>query len=70
MPPKKKAQKADEDDPTLSILKFYKKKCELNGVLPQNQCKFFKDKVDNIVNEGEQLEKVPPNFPLSTLFIL
>lgn len=56
MPPKKKNQKQDEDDPTLNILKFYRKKCELNGITQQS--KFFRDKVDAIVNEGEQLEKV------------
>ena len=55
MPPKKKAKNPDEDDPTLNILKFYRKKCDLNGV-PLN--KFFREKVDSIVNEGEQLEKV------------
>lgn len=56
MPPKKKQAKQDEDDPTLNILRFYRKKCELNGILAPS--KFFRDKVDNIVNEGEQLEKV------------
>ena len=64
MPPKKKAQKQDEDDPTLNILKFYKKKCDLNGIPPQLQCKFFKDKVDAVANEGEQLEKVLHDFIL------
>ena len=59
MPPKKKAQKADEDDPTLNILKFYRKKCELNGITQQS--KLFKDYVEAIVNEGDQLKKVNLN---------
>lgn len=58
MPPKKKAQKSDEDDPTLNILRIYRKKCDLNGILPQQQSKLFKDYVEAVVNEGEQLKKV------------
>ena len=66
MPPKKMPQKAgEEEDPTLNIIRFYKKKCDLNGIPPQNQCKFFKDKVDALTNEGEQLEKA-----IKTLIIL
>lgn len=56
MPPKKKAAKQDEDDPTLNIPRFYRKKCEINGVTLQS--KAFKDKLEAICDEGEPLEKV------------
>lgn len=56
MPPKKKGNKQDEDDPTLSIIKFYRKKCDANGII--NQSKAFKDKVESVCDEGEPLEKV------------
>jgi len=69
MPPKKKPQKTDEDDPTLSIIKFYKKKCDLNGISPQAQCKFFKDKVDEKTNDGEPLDKARHTFSVFPDFL-
>lgn len=60
MPPKKKGNKQDEDDPTQNIAKFYRKKCDANGIL--NHSKAFKDKVESVCDEGEPLEKVVPFF--------
>ncbi len=56
MPPKKKANKQGEDDTTLSIMKYYRRACEMNGIINQN--KAFKDKVEAACDEGEALEKV------------
>lgn len=58
MPPKKKTAKQDDDDPTPNILRFYRKKCEINGITVLN--KQFKDKVEAVVDETLPLEKVPP----------
>ena len=60
MPPKKKGNKQDVEDPTLSIIKFYRKRCDANGIL--NHSKAFKDKVESVCDEGEPLEKVISSF--------
>jgi len=44
---------ADEDESTQNIIKFYRKKCDLNGI--SSTCKLFKDKVDKCLEEGTNL---------------
>ena len=57
---KKKASKAkageEEDDSTLRIMKIYRKKCDLNDIAIPS--KLFKDKVDIVCEEGENLKEV------------
>ncbi len=58
MADKKKGKKAgkDENDPTLDIMRFYKRKCENLNILVQS--KLFKQRIDKVVDEGEKLERV------------
>ena len=55
MTDKKKApQKGnEEDESTQNIIKFYRRKCEQNGIT--NLSRLFKDKVDRCVDEGVNL---------------
>jgi len=52
---KKVSQKGnDEDESTSNIMKFYRKKCDLNGVTVFS--KILKEKVDRALEEGNNLE--------------
>ena len=42
----KKPSKADEDESTLKLPNTFRKKCEMNSVVP---CKSLKDKIDDAV---------------------
>ena len=57
---KKKGSKAkageEEDDSTLRLLKVYRKKCDVNDIAVPS--KLFKDKVDLVCEEGENLKEV------------
>lgn len=52
---KKAAGKDEEDDSTFQIIKYYKKRCELNNVTVMP---LFIKKVNDVNDEGENLEKV------------
>lgn len=45
----KKPSKAEQDESTLKIPNTFRKKCELNGVVP---CKALKDKIDDAIENG------------------
>jgi hypothetical protein len=55
MTDKKKApqKSGEEDESTANIIKFYRKKCELNGITSVS--KLFKEKVDRALEEGNNL---------------
>lgn len=57
---KKKTTKAkageEEDDSTLRIMKVYRKKCDVNDIAIPS--KLFKDKVDLVCDEGDNLKEV------------
>jgi len=46
----KKPSKAVEDEATLKLPGLYRKKCDLNGVLPS---KVLKDKIDEAIENGK-----------------
>ena len=57
---KKKGTKAkageEEDDSTFRLMKVYRKKCDTNDIAVPS--KLFKDKVDIVCDEGENLKEV------------